>query len=530
MTHNPDLDIHEPVLPYEQDGPLDLNAEPLDAAAAADLGVAPTPIEIAPRRRLHVVPRTIAGRLVAGVTVLMVLIVVVVSIATYQLLRPFLINRLDQQITATGVENANFLGRCLRQATVTGQSQCFSNGPPPSQREWVTILFIDGRPPEMVTGTNVARLDLTPAQQASLIANQRVIHKLRADGQDLRAVGVSPSNSPYVIVTALSKSDVSRTLSRLLLLELGIGACAVALAFAATAYGVRLSLGPLRRVTTMAREVTAELSPDGAGLDRRVAITLAEAETEAGQLAESVNTLLGSVEAQFAARVESEERMRQFMADASHELRTPLTSIRGYAELARMRRASGGDGDDADTLNRIESEGTRMSRLVDDLLLLARSDQGAQPQHDLVDVAILIDDAVQGARASFPQRQIDIDVPAPVAVVGDHDQLLRVLRNLVTNAAVHTRADGPIRVSGYAEAGEVVLRVDDSGPGLPPEEAAHVFERFWRADKARTRARGGTGLGMAIVASIVEAHGGTVRFDSTVETGSSVTVRLPTPA
>ncbi len=294
-----------------------------------------------------------------------------------------------------------------------------------------------------------------------------------------------------------------------------------------TSWGVRLSLRPLTRVTRTAREVTAELSPEGAGLDRRVPVT--DPETEVGQLGESFNTLMGTVETQFAARVESEERMRQFLADASHELRTPLTSIRGYAELSRMKRANG-EAEQPDTLDRIESEGLRMSRLVDDLLLLARSDQGAPPQWESVDVGELVEDAVEGARAAYPQRRIDADAPAALTVLADHDQLLRVLRNLIANAALHTAPGGPIHVSGHLEGYEVVLRVADSGPGLPPEDAQHVFERFWRADKARTRARGGSGLGLAIVASIVQAHGGTVDFESSVENGSTVTVRLPVPS
>jgi two-component system OmpR family sensor kinase len=251
-----------------------------------------------------------------------------------------------------------------------------------------------------------------------------------------------------------------------------------------------------------------------------------EAGTEVGQLAESMNTLLSAVETQFAARLASEQRMRQFLADASHELRTPLTSIRGYAELARMQREQG-YAEPADNLARIESEGTRMSRLVDDLLTLARSDQGSTPHREAVDVADILDEAVSGARAAYPQRRIDVSAPAGVVIFGDRDQLLRVVRNLVTNAAVHTRPDGPISVTARRDGGDIELRIVDAGPGLPPDEAAHVFQRFWRADKARSRVRGGSGLGLAIVASVVSAHGGTVRFESTVEGGSTVTVRLP---
>jgi two-component system OmpR family sensor kinase len=130
-------------------------------------------------------------------------------------------------------------------------------------------------------------------------------------------------------------------------------------------------------------------------------------------------------------------------------------------------------------------------------------------------------------RAAYPSRRLDVVAEHALTVVGDRDQLVRVVRNLATNAAVHTRPDGPIRVSVSGEDGMAVIRVSDSGPGLPPDQAAHVFERFWRADKARSRGQGGSGLGMAIVAALVQAHGGDVRFDSSVESGSTVTVRLP---
>jgi two-component system OmpR family sensor kinase len=169
-----------------------------------------------------------------------------------------------------------------------------------------------------------------------------------------------------------------------------------------------------------------------------------------------------------------------------------------------------------------------MSRLVDDLLTLARTDGGgAKPVREPVSVVEIAEIAVEGANAAYPDRPFEVTVPEELLVVGDHDQLLRVLRNLVTNASLYTRPGGPIAVRAHAERDGVSIQVLDSGPGLPPEEAAHVFERFWRANKARTSTSGGSGLGLSIVAAIIEAHGGTVRFDSLVETGSTVTVWLP---
>ena len=189
-----------------------------------------------------------------------------------------------------------------------------------------------------------------------------------------------------------------------------------------------------------------------------------------------MNTLLSAVETQFAARLESEARLRQFLADASHELRTPLTSIRGYAELARMQRAAGEMHDD--NLSRIESEGTRMSRLVEDLLMLARGDRSGEPVNELIDVAELVDDAVAGTRAAFPERQIDVESAPGLHAVGDRDQLLRAVRNLMTNAAVHTAPERPIRATSALQDDSVVIQVIDGGPGLPPGRGGARLRAF----------------------------------------------------
>jgi len=536
-----DIDVAENHPPRPA-APWDEHAEPLDPnstgapgqhPAGPPPGWMPPAAEDAPplRRRWRFVPRSLSSRLVAFVVALVLVVVAAAGTATYVALRSFLINRIDQQLanTATTDSLQSMLG------------QHFGPGLRPPQTVWIEIIDTSGNelPDVQPSGPGIAPLGLDQAARRSVAAGTKnPISMTASDGTHLRllsvtglalrstdpATGVSTRTEIRVLV-GLSTEEADRTLHRLFLIEIAIGALAVAVALALTSWGVHLSLRPLNRVTRTAREVTAELSPDGAGLDRRV--PQGDPETEVGQLADSFNSLMGTVETQFVARIESEQRMRQFLADASHELRTPLTSIRGYAELSRMRRANG-ELEHADTMERIESEGTRMSRLVDDLLLLARGDQGAPPQRELVDVSELIEAAVEGARAAFPQRRIDVSTPPALRLVGDHDQLLRVLRNLITNAAVHTDANGPIRITAQAEGPDVVVRVADSGPGLPPEHAQHVFERFWRADKARTRARGGSGLGLAIVASIVGAHRGTVDFESTVADGSTVTLRLPT--
>jgi two-component system OmpR family sensor kinase len=482
----------------------------------------------APRRRhWRLAPHSLTGRLVAGVVTLVVLLVLATGIGTYFALRSFLLNRLDQQVA---IAASGDLHRLFETGSVTSAGP----GVQAPQTVWAVAIDTSGTVLVAPRGIGVEPMNLSARDRTNLLhrgGGPFTLHTV--DGNELRvstrtttATALNTGQQFTAIVAiGLSTDELHRTLHRLVVLEWVIGSAAIVLAFAATAYGVRFSLRRLRTVSGTAHEVAAELSPEGAGLDRRVPVEASDT-SEVGQLAESMNTLLSAVETQFAARLAHEEQMRQFLADASHELRTPLTSIRGYAELARMQREQGGV-DNAENLARIESEGTRMSRLVDDLLTLARTDQGAAPLHEWMDVADLLDEVVSGVRAAFPARRIDVSAPPGFGVVGDRDQLVRVFRNLVTNAAVHTRPDGPISVTATRDGNWATVRIADTGPGLPAEEAAHVFERFWRADKARTRARGGSGLGLAIVASIVQAHGGYVHFESTVERGSVVTVSLP---
>ena len=491
--------------------------------------------EDVPVRRRGLWLRSLTSRLVVGVVALVVLLVVAIGACTYLALRSFLIQRLDQQLAPIAQANESRVAPCLNSPVpdcpIGGQTDFRA-----PLTEWITVLGSDGTPAATVRqkdGDFLRGMSLSESQREALVSNPISFHTITTtDGVQLRIVAneLSLPNGTFVVVSGLSTTDVSHTLGRLIAIEVIIGAAAVVVALAATSWGVQRSLRNLYTVSGTAQEVAAELSPDGAGLDRRVPVV--EEGTEVGLLAESMNTLLAAVETQFKARLENEQRMRQFLADASHELRTPLTSIRGYAELARMKRVASGNepAPAADDLDRIESEGTRMSRLVDDLLLLARGDADGTahlPERVPVDLADVLDDAVSGSRAAFPDRPIDVDIADLPAVLGDRDQLLRVVRNLITNAAVHTAPGRPILVRGIAEAFGVTVTVADGGPGLPPEQAAHVFERFWRADKARTRARGGTGLGLSIVSAVVSAHGGSVRFDSDVERGSTVTVWLP---
>jgi two-component system OmpR family sensor kinase len=248
--------------------------------------------------------------------------------------------------------------------------------------------------------------------------------------------------------------------------------------------------------------------------------------TEAGELGIALNQMLGRIEDAFDERARSEQRLRQFVADASHELRTPVTTVRGYAELFR----AGGLDDPAElaeAMRRTEQEAVRMGALVDDLLHLARLDQGRPLAREPVDLAAMADDVVRDTRAVDPGRPVVAHTDGPVVVTGDDARLRQVVANVVGNAVVHTPPGTPIEVRVRREPTAAVVEVVDEGPGMPPDVAARAFERFYRADPARSRHQGGSGLGLSIVQATVAAHGGTVELDTMPGAGTTVRIVLP---
>ena len=262
-----------------------------------------------------------------------------------------------------------------------------------------------------------------------------------------------------------------------------------------------------------------------------------QADDEVTSLSQSLNTMLAQVETSFAVREASEERMRQFVADASHELRTPLATVRGYAELYRQGAVRDPEAVGS-AMERIEAESERMSGLVEDLLTLARIDDAPEVDMAPVDLTVLAADAVADARVRAPERRISLlGLDGPVGqtiVVGSEPKLRQVVTNLVANALRHTPAGTPVEVAvgvdptASSPSGGVALEVRDHGPGVPPEVATKVFERFYRADPSRGRtAGGGSGLGLAIVAAIVALHHGRVGVAQTPGGGATFVVRLP---
>jgi two-component system, OmpR family, sensor kinase len=320
-----------------------------------------------------------------------------------------------------------------------------------------------------------------------------------------------------VIVIAAPLTDVDAALNRLLVLSsLVIAGILVVLGLVAWVV-VRVGLLSLDRIGHTAGAIA------GGDLSHRVEST--DPRTEVGRLGIAFNAMLDRLERAFGQRQESEDRLRRFLADASHELRTPLASIRGYAELFRMGAARS-EEDVAKAMRRIEDEAARMGVLVEDLLTLARLDEIAEAPHTEIDLSALAADAVGDAAAVAPEREISIEADAGAVVLGDAHQLRQVLGNLLRNALVHTPAGTPVEVSVVSDGG-VRLEVRDHGPGLPTGDPAALFERFWRAEGGRERGRAGAGLGLAIVAAIVDAHGGRVAAANAPEGGAVFSVWLP---
>jgi two-component system, OmpR family, sensor kinase len=321
-----------------------------------------------------------------------------------------------------------------------------------------------------------------------------------------------------VVVVATSLADVDAAVDRLVAVEAAGALAALAILGLVTFWVLRLGLRPLKAMTHTATEIAAgDLShrvpsaPDG---------------TEAAELGAALNTMLARIEDSFAQRQASEERLRRFVADASHELRTPVTTIRGYAEL--HRRGALDDPDElAQAMRRTEDEANRMATLVDDLLLLARLDQGRPLARGPVDLGVLAIDAASDARAVAPERTVRAVTDEDTVVVGDEHRLRQVLANLVRNALVHTPPAATITVAARRNGDRAVVEVADDGPGMTVEQASRAFERFYRADAGRSRDRGGTGLGLAIVRAVAAAHGGQATLTSAPGAGTTVRVDLP---
>jgi two-component system, OmpR family, sensor kinase len=464
--------------------------------------------------------RTLRGRLIAGLLILLALACAVVGGATYFAVNRFLLIQLDDQLQASA---RIYAAACQHHDDGPRGSTPDDHGPGspgcgtfPGQA--ANTLDVSVRNGVLTSHYLVnGECDLTAAEQAALAG-------LPADGQprtvDLPSLGgdyrltAMPGPGHDVLVTGLPMEGMEATLHNVEITELIVFAGVLVLAGVLGTGLVRISLRPLRRVAATASRV-AELPLAGgqARLSERVPDT--NPRTEVGLVATAFNRMLGHVESALARRTASEARLRRFAADASHELRTPLAAIRGYAELARLHPGPVPD-DVAHALSRVESEAARMSVLVDELLLLARLDAGRPLASEPVDLTRLAIDATSDAHAASPRHRWVLKLPdEPVLVRGDEHRLHQVIANLLSNARAHTPPGTTVTVQLAApDPQHVELSVTDDGPGIPAALQPELFDRFVRGNSARSRASGGTGLGLAIVDAVVAAHQGSVTLTS----------------
>lgn len=476
-------------------------------------------------------------RLLVGQIVVLAVVCIGITAATELALLHHLVAQLDGQLAGTSYRSALMYPEPKRPGW--RHESHFYPRPGPGPR----FLDAPGQPAGMVAAvitdgktvdagyltSDGARAALTPAAQTQLehIAGGRGPVTLDLDGLGRYRVVAAPSRSGGdVIVTGLSMSNIDATMIRMLVI---LGIVTVIALVAATSAGVviiRRALAPLRRVAQTASEVV-ELPLDRGEVELPVRVPESDANpsTEVGQLGSALNRMLDHIAAALSARQASETRVRQFVADASHELRTPLAAIRGYTELTQRM------GDDreavAHAMSRVASETERITRLVEDLLLLARLDSGRPLERQPVDLSRLAVDAVSDAHVAGPDHQWELDLPEePVVVTGDAARLQQVLTNLLANARVHTAAGTVVTTRLSTEPTQTVLQVIDNGPGIPAGLQSEVFERFARGDSSRSRKGGSTGLGLAIVSAVVKAHNGTITVDS-APGHTEFTVRLP---
>ena len=483
---------------------------------------------------------------------------IIANVAGVVLIRSYLLERIDDQLRAAGgplgesVPDVNGLpvparfaglSRNARPAIAGGNGGGVLKGLGPEQ---VIYWFHGGgtvQATQVASAGTAADLSSIPTidQVAALSALGEPDKLVAADGTAWRLIAVQNKNIGGVAVVGVSLTELKQTTDRLLLIDGAVSLLVLALLGLGAAFVVRLGLRPLNDMERLATDIS------GGNLSGRVIGP--DPHTEPGRLGLALNSMLGRIEDEVSARTASEQRMRQFLADASHELRTPLTSIKGFAELYRR-----GGVEPGPALRRIESESGRMSLLVEDMLMLARLDQQRPLSRRPVDLLEVAADTIRDAHARAPERAVRLDGLAggdetfePPTVLGDEHALRQIVTNLVANALQHTPSDTEVTVrvglvpprppapgavvSGIAAptGGKLaVVEVADNGPGIPAEHVPRVFERLYRADSSRYRGQGGgSGLGLSIVAAFVHGHGGWVELEETPGGGATFRVVLP---
>lgn len=484
----------------------------------------------------RLLPTSLTGRLVAILVAVVVVSTVLISAVTSLAMRGLLYGQLDDQVNGALQRSIGFyengFGADLRLQDPDG------NGPGPSFQPrggdgigTLNARFVGADQQGFVVTTSGGRKTLSTSAMRILesVPADTDTHDVELPGVGSFRVKASADDSRR-LVSGMSTRSADDAIETLVQWSVLLALAAVLVAGLAGRFLVRRQLRPLREVAATAHEVTAlPLSSGAIGTTVRVPDELTDERTEVGQMGAALNTMLAHVEGALDERHRSEQQVRQFVADASHELRTPLSTIHGYAELSRRTQPM----DPAQlsmAMTKVEAEATRMSSLVEDLLLLARLDAGRPLADDEVDLTKLVLETVGDARVVSPDHRwlLDLD-DEPVLLPGDELRLHQVVTNLLNNARRHTPPGTAVTVSVRTDGSEAVLTVTDDGLGMTPELVRTAFERFSRGDSSRTRASGGAGLGLSLVQAITSAHGGRVAVESRPGR-TRFTVRLPAVA
>ena len=463
-------------------------------------------------------PWTLRRRLVLSFVALLAVGSIVVGLVSALTLQGVLMSKVDDQLASSSQRFRDF------QIVQGGTPPLNSPGGPGQNADTIFLYVSDG------VLQRAGYIDQSGNSRSLTLAQARTALSVPVNGE-AQTVNLGGSLGQYrVLVTTLPDGDVvanglplastQSTVYLLLAVIAGIVVVVLVIAFFVGRWVVQIALRPLERVVSTATQVSElELDRGDVALEARVPATDADPRTEVGQVGAAINRMLGHVASALTARQASENKVRAFVADASHELRTPLASIRGYAELTRRGNHELPD-DVVHSIGRVESEATRMTSLVEDLLLLARLDEGRDLERRELDLSRLLIDAVSDAHAAGPDHSWSIDLPEePVVMLGDQQRLHQVLTNLLANARVHTPAGTAVTVALSRNAESAVVSIVDDGPGIPDGLQPVLFERFARGDSSRSRAAGSTGLGstglgLAIVSAVIEGHGGTVTVTS----------------
>ena len=469
---------------------------------------------------------SLRNRLILASVVLASFAIIASDFAANAALRTYLISQVDDQLINISSTSLNRLDRAgIAPLEADDKNSPFKileplRGVPTATS--ITLLDVDGNLIGQVGGElggkNFAVTGMK-IDEVSQYKNRPFTIEGKGGQPDIRALAQMLPTGMGSVIVADSLEKVDKTLSQLRFLFLILGLIALITIAMAARWIIALGLKPLEAV-----EDTAEAIAAG---DLSARLPAAKPDTEVGRLTTSLNTMLARIEESFTARVESENKLRRFVADASHELRTPLTAIRGFAELHRQG-AVVGEEKTKELINRIEKESVRMSSLVEDLLLLARLDQSRELAKEPVDLNTLITEAVASARAAGPNHPIEIKLEASeIFVLGDSQRIHQVIANLLANARAHTPNGTEISITAMQGVSETTIAVSDKGPGLSKADQDRIFERFYRADPSRVRNSGeGSGLGLSIVDAVMKAHGGYVSVKSELGKGATFTLHF----